>query len=77
MTHPWFSDRIFWLERRNTLAHCQYLTSGMWALQELALDGDPDAGWEVVEIRETYAQLFKGSGRRFLCCWWRNPGEHA
>ena len=53
MTLPPFSDRIFYLERTDTLAHLGYMTSSMWALFLL----DDRGEWELEGIAPSYDEL--------------------
>jgi hypothetical protein len=55
MTLPPFTDRIFYLDRRDMLAHISYLTSDMWVLFVLDDDGD----WEFETSARTYEDLFQ------------------
>lgn len=55
MTLPPFTDRIFYLDRRDFFAHITYLTSDLWALFVLDEDGE----WELETSAPTYEQLFQ------------------
>lgn len=55
MTLPPFTDRIFYLDRRDFLAHITYLTSDLWALFVL----DDDGEWELETSARTYEDLFQ------------------
>ena len=55
MTLPPFTDRIFYLDRRDFLAHITYLTSDLWALFVL----DDDGEWELEMSASTYEILFQ------------------
>lgn len=55
MTLPYFSDRLFYLEQQDTVAHAQYLTSDKWALSMLTESGL----WQVVDIAPDYETIFR------------------
>jgi hypothetical protein len=55
MTLPMFSDRIFYLDRRDIFAHISYLTSDVWVLFVL----DDYGEWKLEASARAYEDLFQ------------------
>lgn len=49
-----FTDRLYYLDGLDTVAHCQYVTSGRWVCWQLEVDGE----WDLTSVGDTFADVF-------------------